>query len=295
MTAPPQGVEVDHVEFPAGTVRYYRAGHSGPPVVLLHGGGVDNALISWRHAIPALAADHRVFVPDLPRHGGSRQWHGRANQRTLEELTRWLFDTWGLHDATLVGLSTGGSIATGFALRHPHRVRGLVLVGAGGLQHRLPHHLLTYSLVKLRFVGPVLAKLVGLSRSVTRGYLTRGVLAGQETLADFDGLVGEVHEEVRGSRSVFVDWQADSITRRGMRVNHQPQLDQLSCPTMFIHGEQDRQVPVDVSREAAGAVRGSKLRVISGAGHWCHREKPNEFNALLREFVNGNGNGGEAR
>lgn len=289
MTAPPQGVEVDHVEFPAGTIRYYTAGHSGPAIVLLHGGGVDNGLISWRHAIPALAADHRVYVPDLPRHGGSRQWRGRANQRTLEEVMRWLFDTWGLHDATLVGLSSGGSVATGFALRHPHRVRGLIPVGSAGLQHRLPHHLLTYSLVKARFVGPALARVMGLHRSLTRSYLTRGVLSGSESAADFDALVDEVHEELRGSRSVFVDWQAEAITRRGMAVNHLPQLDRIRCPTMFVHGEQDRQVPVSVAREAAEAVRGARLRVISGAGHWCHREKPNEFNALLREFVNGNG------
>ncbi len=287
MTAPPQGVEVEHVTYPAGTIRYYRAGGSGPPIVLLHGGGVDNALLSWRHAIPSLAADHQVLVPDLPRHGGSREWRGRANQRTLEELMRWLFDTWGLHDATLVGLSTGGSVATGFALRHPQRVRGLVLVGSGGLQYRLNHHLLRYAVTKLRVVGPALAGAMGLSRALTRSYLTRGVLAGTETLSDMEGLVDEVHDEVRHCRSVFVDWQADAINRRGMTVNHLPRLEQITCPTMLVHGELDREVPVAASRDAADAIAGSRLRVIQGAGHWCHRERPNEFNALLREFVNG--------
>ena len=94
MTAPPEGVEVEHIEFPAGTIRYHRAGSSGPAIVLLHGGGPDNAMLSWRHALGVLAADHRVFAPDLPGQGGSMPWRGKANQRTFEEVLRWLLDAW---------------------------------------------------------------------------------------------------------------------------------------------------------------------------------------------------------
>lgn len=287
MTAPPQGVEVDHVEFPAGKIRYYRAGSEGPALVLLHGGGVDNGLLSWRRTIPALAVDHRVYIPDLPGQGGSVEWRGRANQRTLEEVLRWLLDTWGVHEATLVGLSLGGSVAAGFTLRHPHRVRGLVLVDSGGLQHRVHHHLGTYLLTRGRFVDRTMAKVCGLHRSLARSFLARGVLADTEQVPDMGELLDEVHAEIRGRGSVFVDWQRDAIGRRAMKVNHLPHLDQVRCPTMLIHGEQDSVVPVSASREAAGAIPGSKLRVISGAGHWPNREKPNEFNALLREFVNG--------
>lgn len=117
MTALPQGVETDHIEFPAGKIRFHRAGGSGPAIVLLHGGGVDNGMLSWRHTVPVLAVDHTVFVPDLPGQGGSRPWHGRADQRTCEEALRWLLDAWRVPDATVVGMSMGGSIATGFALR----------------------------------------------------------------------------------------------------------------------------------------------------------------------------------
>ncbi|MBA8825182.1 pimeloyl-ACP methyl ester carboxylesterase [Saccharopolyspora lacisalsi] len=287
MTAPPQGVEVDHVEFPAGKIRYHRAGSGGPAVVLLHGGGVDNGLLSWRHAVPTLAVDHRVYIPDLPGQGGSTGWRGRANQRTLEEVLRWLLDTWGVHEAVLVGLSLGGSVATGFALRHPHRVRGLVLVDAGGLQHRMHHHLAHYLLTRTRFVDSAVAKTLGLHRSLTRSFLTRGVLADTDQVPGMEEVLGEVHAEIRNRKSVFTDWQRDAIGRRAMKVNHLPQLERLRCPTMLVHGERDTVVPVSVAREAAGAIPGSKLRVISGAGHWPNRERPNEFNALLREFVNG--------
>jgi pimeloyl-ACP methyl ester carboxylesterase len=288
MTAPPQGVEVDHVEFPAGKIRFYRAGMTGPAIILLHGGGLDNGLLSWRPTIPVLAEDHRVYVPDLPGQGGSLAWRGRANQRTCEEVLRWLLDAWNIQDAILVGLSTGGSIATGFALRHPQRVRGLVLVNSGGMVHRLQRHLLTYLLIRSRFMGPLAAKILGLNRSLVRQLLTRTIFTGNQPVRDLETIVDEVLTEIRHRGSVFTDWQRDSIDRRGMKINHLPHLERIRCPTMIIHGDQDPAVPVSCSQETASAIRGSSLRVIPGTGHWPNREKPNEFNALLREFVNTN-------
>ncbi|MGW0890008.1 alpha/beta fold hydrolase [Saccharopolyspora sp. NPDC002578] len=286
MTAPPQGVEVDHVEFPAGKIRYYRAGSSGPAIVLLHGGGLDNAMLSWRHTIPVLAEDHRVYVPDLPGQGGSRPWHGRANQRTFEEVLRWLLDAWQVRDTMIVGLSMGGSIATGFTLRHPRRVRGLVLVGSGGLVPRLDHHLLSYLATRVEFVGSVSAKLLAKHRGLVRRQLTKQLFTGDRPVPDLESIVDEVSAEAGQRESVFSDWQRDSLGRRAMRVNHGPHLDQINCPVMFIHGEQDTAVPISSSRQAATAISGAQLHVIPGAGHWPNREKANEFNALLRQFVN---------
>ncbi|MBB5155298.1 alpha/beta fold hydrolase [Saccharopolyspora phatthalungensis] len=288
MTAPPQGVEVDQIEFPAGKIRFYRAGSSGPAIVLLHGGGPDNALLSWRRTIGVLAADHRVFAPDLPGQGGSMPWRGSANQRTFEEMLRWLLDAWRVPEVILVGLSMGGSIAAGFTLRHPQRVRGLVLVDSTGLQHKVPHHFLTYALLRSRFAGPLAAKLLRLNRSLARQMLTRGFFTGGQPVPDLESIVDEIVSEAGARGSVFADWHADAIDRRAMRINHLPHLGRIQCPVMVIHGERDAIVPVSAARDAAGAIPGSSLRVISETGHWPNREKPNEFNALLREFVNTN-------
>lgn len=59
------------IDLPAGRIHYRIMGRAGPPVVLLHGAGVDNGAWIWRYLAPALAADHRVYVPDHPKHGGS--------------------------------------------------------------------------------------------------------------------------------------------------------------------------------------------------------------------------------
>ncbi len=286
MTAPPQGVEVDQIEFPAGKVRYYKAGTDGPPIVLLHGGGPDNALLSWRNTIGVLAADHRVYAPDLPGQGGSTEWRGRGNQRTFEEVLRWLLDAWKIPQATLVGLSMGGSIATGFTLRHPQRVRALALVDSTGMQHRLPHHLLTYLLMRTGLSGRMAATLLRSNRSLVRFALNRVFFADASSVRDLESIVDEVSAEAAVRRSVFADWHADAINRRSMTINHLPLLNGIDCPVTVIHGEEDALIPVASAQEVAGAIPGAQLRVMPQAGHWPNRERPTEFNALLREFVN---------
>ncbi len=286
MPNPAENVEMEHAEFPAGKIRYYRSGDSGPAIVLLHGGGIDNAMVCWRHTIPVLAEDHRVFLFDLPGQGGSNPWHGRADQRTLEEVMRWMFDVWGLDDVVLVGHSTGGSVATGFTLRHPRRVRGLALVDPAGFQHRIPRHLLTYLAVRCG-IGTLVATGLGHLRAFTRAVLTRSILTGGGTVPDLDSLIDEVRDEARHRRSVFPDWLDSAITRKGMSVNHLPRADRIHCPTLVLHGEQDAMITAAAAREAAGAIPGSRLRAIEAAGHWPPRERPTEFNAALREFVNG--------
>ncbi|WP_207921996.1 alpha/beta fold hydrolase [Saccharopolyspora terrae] len=286
MTAPPQGVEVDQIEFPAGKVRYYKAGTDGPPIVLLHGGGPDNALLSWRNTIGVLAADHRVYAPDLPGQGGSTEWRGRGNQRTFEEVLRWLLDAWRIPQATLVGLSMGGSIAAGFTLRHPQRVRALALVDSTGMQHRMPHHLATYLLMRTGFSGRMAATLLRSNRSLVRFALNKVFFADASSVRDLESIVDEVSAEAAVRRSVFADWHADAINRRSMTINHLPQLNRITCPVTVIHGEKDALVPVASAQEVAGTIPGAQLRVMPQAGHWPNRERPTEFNALLREFVN---------
>ena len=286
MTALPQGVEVDFVEFPAGRVSYLRAGTTGPPVVLLPGAGPDNALLAWRHVIPHLAADHQVFAPDLPGQGGSLPWAGSTGQRTLEEALRWLLETWQLREVTLVGSSTGGSVATGFALRNPNRVRRLALVSATGLQHRLRHHVLVHAAVHTGLTRAPAAAVLR-ANPMTRLMLNRFVFTGGGTIPDLADITREVAAEIRNRRSLTSGWHAEAIAPRHMRVNHLPLLGRLESPVLFIHGEQDALVPVSGAADAATAA-GGQLRTIPGAGHWPSRETPGELTAALQEFADPN-------
>ena len=211
-----------------------------------------------------LAADHQVFAPDLPGQGGSMPWRGRANQRTFEEVLRWLLDAWQLPAVTLVGMSMGGSIATGFTLRNPQRVNGLVLVNPTGVQARLPHHLLAYLTLRLRVFGPLAARLLRLHRFFARTAAERIFFAAPHQVPDLEDILQEMREEARARGSVFADWHHDAISRRSMRINHLPQLSQITCPTMVIHGDQDPIVPLSAAQQAAEVSTARNCR-------WCRR------------------------
>lgn len=283
MPSPPADVEVEHVEFLAGTVRYYHAGKRGSPIVLLHGGGVNNALLSWRHTIPALAADHRVYAPDLPGQGGSMPWYGRTNQRTYEETLRWLLDAWELPGATLVGLSMGASVAAGFAARQPARVRGLVLVDPLGTQRRRRRQRLAYGAVRTPLAGRFAALSLRTPRLLAKRVLNPMLFTGT-TPSDSRELAREVRAEARNRRTVFGDWHREAVGFRNMRTNLLPALQDSTCPSLVVHGARDRIVPLSAARATAETLR-CPLRVLDASGHWPNRDQPDEFNTVLHDFL----------
>src|SRR5262245_43739306 len=129
-------------------VRVYRAG-SGPTLVLLHGGGLDDAQLSWAPIWPALTAHAQLVAPDLPGYGASPLGH---TEPTLAGYQMWLLaflDTLGIEQAILVGLSLGGGIALRTALDAPTRVAGLVGLAPCGVSPRRPSGTAGYFAVQI--------------------------------------------------------------------------------------------------------------------------------------------------
>jgi pimeloyl-ACP methyl ester carboxylesterase len=104
------------------------AGSSGPAVVLLHGAGRDEAGLSLGSAMIALADRCQVFAPDLPGFGDSDPMPAGWGFAEYSAFLGPLFDALRLPRASLAGLSMGGGIGLGFALRAPERVEKLALI-----------------------------------------------------------------------------------------------------------------------------------------------------------------------
>src|SRR5215203_4829172 len=125
VTVEKQDVEIDWMP-----IRYLAAGE-GPPVVLLHGAG-DNAL-DWRWVMPALAASHRVYAPNLPGSPDSARPAADYSPAFFERFVTAFLDALDIGRATFVGNSLGGLIALQLALSEPERAGALVLVDSAGL------------------------------------------------------------------------------------------------------------------------------------------------------------------
>ena len=111
-------------------MRLHRETHgSGPALLLTHGFGESARM--WDANVPALAERHRVIAWDIRGHGQSDAPEDSAlytHDLALEDMERVLSDT---ESAVLCGMSLGGYLSLAFRLRHPERVRALILVDTG--------------------------------------------------------------------------------------------------------------------------------------------------------------------
>lgn len=269
---------------PEGPLSVAVAGEAGPPVVLLSGAGQDNARLSWRHLMPALARDHRVFAPDWPKQGRSRPWRGTADHGVLLGVIDTVLDHFGLEKVALVGLSQGGALTLAYAIERPDRVERLVAMApAGTLSFPPVVHQLLWLTARSRFLNTTLPGLMMRSRPGVERFVRASLIPGP--VADFDAIVDEVIEEARTNGSGSSDWQNASIGFTRMNVDLRPRLGEISCPALFIQGGRDIGVPPKRTAEVAAAVPGARLEAIEEAGHWVNRQCPDRVEELVRDFL----------
>ena len=107
---------------------FYTKAGSGPALLLLHGNGEDGTY--FVHQIAEFSRDFTVYAIDTRGHGKSPRGAAPFTiSRFADDLLAFM-DRHGLEKADILGFSDGGNIALTFALRHPARVRRLILNGA---------------------------------------------------------------------------------------------------------------------------------------------------------------------
>lgn len=263
----------------------FSAGDSGPAVLLLHGGGVDSARLSWGAAIQPISDSWRVFAPDWPGYGDSQRPDIRYNMAFFTAFLTDLLDALSLERVSLAGVSMGGGIAISFCLAHPERVEKLVLIDSYGLQGRAPMHQLSSLFVQIPLLTEMTYATLKLSRSLTRASLS-SIFANPKT-AMTDELVDLVYAEVQKPHTgrAFHSFQMDEVGWDGLRSVFMDRLGEIQAPTLIIHGEVDNLVPLECSKQAQQRIHGSCLEILPDCGHWPQRENPELFNRLLKEFL----------
>jgi pimeloyl-ACP methyl ester carboxylesterase len=280
-----------------GPVRHYRAGDTGPPVLLLHGGMLDTAAGVWRHVAGELATDHRVHVVDLPRHGGSRPWAGRLDDAFYRAFLGELLDVLGLKGAALVGLSLGAGVSVGFALDHPERVDALVAIGPGGIGARRRAQLVTWLALRTPGLLRLTSRWLARRPALVRRSMADNLVAGEST-EDFDAIVALVVEEARAKAAhgepALDDWMVRAYGPRAMALDHLPDLPRLRVPSLWVRGDGDPLVGHAELAAAAAAAPGARLTTIRDAGHIVTYDRPEETSRLVREFLAEAGEGRRA-
>lgn len=273
-------VDAQFVDCDGLHVRCLAAGDGDSPVVLLHGGGLDSAELSWKHALPALGEAFRVVAPDWPGYGESDPPEDPATMAYYVSVLRRFLDALDVGSVRLAGISMGGGAALGFALDHPGRVERLALVDSYGLGGTVPGGRLASLFTRLPLTD-LTFDLLARSRWLT-GLALRAVVAPGNATPE---LVSEAHAEVRRHRgTAWTEFQRSEVGPRGLRTNYVDRLPDLTVPTLLVHGERDPLVPVSWAVRAGTLVSDAEVRVLPDCGHWPPRERPEAFASLVESF-----------
>src|SRR5574343_1027247 len=122
-----------------GIDTHYHDVGSGAPVLLIHGSGPGvTAWANWRLVLPELGKTCRAIAPDMVGFGYTERPAGiEYGTDGWVDHAIGLLDALGIEQTDLIGNSFGGAIALALAIRHPQRVRRLVLMGSVGVPFEL--------------------------------------------------------------------------------------------------------------------------------------------------------------
>lgn len=239
-------------------------GESGPPVVLLHGLGLDWRM--WEPVMTRLSAGRRVYAYDIRGHGAAA---GSPSPFTMADTVRDLIgvlDALGLDRAHVVGLSYGGGIAQAAAIAHPERFASLSLLATtdfpfGAFEDR----------ARSAEVDGMRAQIVP---SLTR-WFTPAALATDEW--------GVRYARECVLRGDPVDWAAAWRSFKGLDV--QGRLAGFEAPVLVLAGELDASTTPEIMTALAGRIQGAVYKELPGTPHMQTLERPELVADALNAFL----------
>ncbi len=253
-----------------------------PPIVLLHGAGCN--LEDLRALGERLAAAHRVILVDRPGQGWSEgSSRATCSPAAQAAIVREVLERLGVARAVVVGHSWGGALAATFALEHPDRAAGLVLLAAPTHPHL---HRLTwlYGVLSLPFAGWLFARSLQLPLSaMALPAGVRGAFVPQTPPPDY--LTRSAAWLVLRPRC-FLANARDVAGLQAFLAAQAPRYAALRVPAVVISGEQD---PIVAPRQHAvafaAALPGAKLVLLPGVGHMPHHAEMERVVAEIEELA----------
>ena len=241
-----------------GEFKYVETGGSGTPIVLLH--GLMGALSNFGDLVDYFSPQYNVVIPLLP----------------IFELPLRKLSVTGLVDYVgrfiimksfdkvhLMGNSLGGHIAQLYTMREPEKVKSMTLTGSSGLFESAMGNTFpkrgNYEYIKKKvesvFYDPKVAT---------------------------KNLVDEVYDIVNNRNKAI---RIVATAKSAVRHNLGDKLHGIDTPTLLIWGQQDEVTPAWVGEKFHELIPTSELHLVENCGHAPMMERPEEFNRILKDFI----------
>jgi len=223
-----------------------------PRLFYVHGSGYTED--SFRAQLDSFADSDALSLPGHPQ---------GEPLASVTDLAEWLdsYIRWTRAEkAVVAGNSLGGAIAMEWALRHPDRVAGLILIGTGA---------------RLR-VGQAIMDMLDRWPESIPTFAEYAVSSGAPQA--LRSRVEQWHRTV-GQKSTRADYMACNA------FDVMPRLSEITAPTLIIVGAEDALTPPKYARYLHEHLAGSRLLEVPAAGHIVMAERPDAVNAAIAEFL----------
>ncbi|PSN12120.1 epoxide hydrolase [filamentous cyanobacterium CCT1] len=269
-----------------GVRLHYVSRGQGPLMLFLH--GFPEFWYSWRHQLDYFADRYTCVALDLRGYNDSDKPEGLEAYRldVLVEDVRGAMAALGHDQMVLVGHDWGGAIAWAFAYAHPECLHSLIVMNiphpakfAEGL--RTPQQLLK-SWYIAAFQLPLLPELLLQASDYWMiEQILRGMAIDKTTFSDADLQAYKAAAAKPGALTAMINYYR-SFAQSGQ---WQQSWGVLEVPTLLIWGEDDAALGKELSVGTEAYVSNLRLRYIPQCSHWVQQERPQQVNALMREFL----------
>lgn len=257
---------MEFVEADGVRIAFERVGE-GPLLVFVHGAAEDGR--TWQPQLDGLAGEFTVVAWDEPGAGRSGDLPERFTLADFADALAVLIQTLRLGPAHVAGSSWGGTVVLELYRRHPDLVGTLIMIDTyAGWRGSLPG-----SEVRARVAGA--CQMLAAPRAHFDPTLP-GLFAGDPP-AQFVPLLDAIAADVRPTtlgRELAIMAETDLSDL----------LPRIAVPTLLIWGALDVRSPLRIAGQFQEAIPESEVRVIGGAGHMSHLERPDLVNEAVRTF-----------
>ncbi|HEV3165152.1 MAG TPA: alpha/beta fold hydrolase [Isosphaeraceae bacterium] len=244
----------------------------GPVVVLLHGFPFDRGM--WEAQQIALGSTYRLITPDLRGHGESAAPTGIYTMDDMADDVVELLDALRITEPVVLGgLSMGGYVALALAVRHPKRLRGLMLLDTKATAD-------TPEAARGREELAQKVEALGSAEPVVKAMVPK--LFSQATRLNRPELIARLEERMLRTPARGV---AGALRGMAVRPDRTGELSRISVPTLVIVGSEDVITPPTEARAMAQALPNAELVEIPDAGHLAPLENPAPANAAMLAFL----------
>lgn len=245
-------------------------------LLCLHGGpGVDHTV--FRPFLSPLADTTQLVYVD--HRGNGRSDHGHPddwNLATWGDDVEQFCATTGIDQPIVFGHSFGGAVALSYATRHPDHPAGLILSGYAG---RLDPGVLAHAFGEL-----------GGSEAAEAAWAHFTDPGSAQAEQRFDEICIPLYIRARDTPALNLAVTNEAVRRHyaeqeAFTVDFTEGLGVLRCPTLVIVGRHDPFCPAEALATFHQGLPEAEIVVVDDAGHAPYRDKPTEFNRLVRDFV----------